>query len=225
LILSINDVEKNNVLNYIVSHPKSYISPYILQFYIDNRTPVQNLQTIFNGFDSNIKRSQFGRNVEKSIAKLKDNNEKPKSEITEGKQAPDILVLDEKGKEISLNSLFGKKYLLLNFWASWCLPCIEHAPHIKEIYKKYNKRGLEIVNISFDRDTDSWKQAMERYNFNNYKNVFDKSGKNSKENYNIIMLPSYIILDKTGKIIAHYTGLNNSSERPELDLKLAEIFK
>ena len=68
-----------------------------------------------------------------------------------------------KGDSISLSDYVGKhKFVLIDFWASWCGPCMREMPNVKAAYEKYKSRGLEIVGISLDRDKAAWEGAVKR---------------------------------------------------------------
>ena len=60
---------------------------------------------------------------------------------------------------VELANYKNKTFVLLDFWASWCMPCLKEIPKMKEVYKKYNEKGLTIIGISLDRVKDSWSEA------------------------------------------------------------------
>ena len=79
----------------------------------------------------------------------------------EGTKVPDFKVKDKTGKEVSLSALRqGKKYVLIDFWASWCNPCRKEIPNLKKLYAQYSGKGFEIVSISIDQKKADWEKAL-----------------------------------------------------------------
>ena len=66
---------------------------------------------------------------------------------------------------VELANYKNKTFVLLDFWASWCMPCLKEIPKMKEVYKKYNEKGLTIIGISLDRVKDSWSEAIRKIQF------------------------------------------------------------
>ncbi|HXO76541.1 MAG TPA: TlpA disulfide reductase family protein, partial [Puia sp.] len=75
------------------------------------------------------------------------------------KEAADFTLPTPAGENLRLSSLRGQ-YVLVDFWASWCMPCRAEIPHLKELYVQYHAAGLEIVSISIDAHPEAWKRAM-----------------------------------------------------------------
>lgn len=144
-----------------------------------------------------------------------------KESIVAGKVAPDFTLKNPEGKDITLSNLRGK-YVLIDFWASWCKPCRKAFPHMKELYAKYNSKGFEILGITNDTNHKLWKKAIEKDGIP-WINVADEfpnehgTARVIKE-YGMDYLPSTVLIDKEGIIIGKlYHG-------DELDVKLKEIF-
>ena len=116
-----------------------------------------------------------------------------------GDKAKEITLPDAKGKNINLSSLKGK-VVLIDFWASWCVPCRKKVPEIKKTYSKFKPKGFEIYGISLDDDATSWKQAIKEDRIT-WLHVNDAKG-DVAGLWNVNYIPNTFLLDKTGKIIA-----------------------
>jgi len=118
---------------------------------------------------------------------------------------------------IDLKNLRGK-YVLVDFWASWCGPCRKENPNVVAAYSKYHPKGLEIVSISLDNNKNSWIKAI-RADGLEWMHVSDLKGwKNAAAaKYGVKLIPQNFLLDKDGKIIAR--NLRGSA----LDKRLSEI--
>ena len=132
--------------------------------------------------------------------------------------APDITLPNPEGDTISLSSLKGK-YVLLDFWASWCKPCRMESPNLVRSYNKYHEKGFEIFQVSLDKKKESWIEAIESDQLN-WIHVSDLQFWNSSaaKLYQVQAIPASFLLDKNGKIIAK--NLRGNS----LEATLSEIF-
>lgn len=135
-----------------------------------------------------------------------------------GKKAPEIALKSPQGKVIKLSSLKGK-YVLIDFWASWCRPCRMENPNVVRLYKKYKDRGFTIYSVSLDQDAEAWKRAIAADGLEWPNHVSDLLGWNSSMPglYGFNGIPYTVLLDKEGNIIA--TGLRG----PTLEQKLVEL--
>ena len=134
----------------------------------------------------------------------------------------DIVQKDADGKEVTLKSVIeteGNKYVLIDFWASWCGPCMGEVPFLVETYGKYHKKGFEIYGVSFDNDRDAWLKAVEGKKMN-WVHVSDVNGweNQARHDYAVNGIPSNFLIDcATGKIVA--TNLRGEA----LQAKIAEL--
>ena len=129
------------------------------------------------------------------------------SAIQVGVQYIDVAESTADGKEISLRSVVerkGNKYVLLEFWASWCNPCMSEMPNLKATYDKYHNRGFEIYASSLDDNRRNWVAAMERFKMNWVcVSGLKGAGSSAPQKYIITSIPSNFLIDcSTGKIIA-----------------------
>lgn len=137
-----------------------------------------------------------------------------------GKPAPEIDLPSPDGKSIKLSSLRGK-YVLLDFWASWCGPCRRENPNVVAAYNKYKNKGFTVYSVSLDKDKTAWINAIRADGLVWENHVSDLQFWNSiaAKTYNVQGIPAQFLLDKNGIIIAQ----NLRGEA--LDAKLAEILK
>ncbi|PSL46195.1 peroxiredoxin [Chitinophaga niastensis] len=135
-----------------------------------------------------------------------------------GVAAMDFSQKNVEGKAVKLSDYRGK-YVLLDFWASWCGPCRAENPNVLDNYEKYHNKGLEILGVSLDDKKDAWVKAIKDDGLT-WAHVSDLKGwKNVvAQEYNIRAVPSNFLIDKDGKILA----VNLRGE--ELSKKLEEIF-
>lgn len=119
----------------------------------------------------------------------------------------DVLTIDgKKDMLLDIISESDSKYFILDFWASWCGPCIAAMPNLKDIYERYDKKGLEIIAISIDEDDSAWKKKLNQINMPWVNILFDKdkmSLNKLKEKYNFSAIPFSILVDKSGKIVSN----------------------
>jgi peroxiredoxin len=142
-----------------------------------------------------------------------------KSALKLGQPAPDFTLPDQDGKMISLSSLKGK-YVLVDFWASWCGPCRQENPNVVAAYKQYSNKNFTILGVSLDKAKEPWLKAIKDDQLT-WTHVSDLKYWESivVPMYNIQGIPFNVLLDPQGNIVA--TNLRGSS----LQAKLSEIIK
>ena len=119
-----------------------------------------------------------------------------------GELAPDIILPDPFGKTIALSSLRGK-YVLIDFWASWCRPCREESPNMVKIYNQFKSFGFDILSVSLDDNREAWTKAIndDRLLWNHVSDL-KKWNATVVEQYNIESIPFTVLVNKEGKILA-----------------------
>lgn len=122
---------------------------------------------------------------------------------TPGTMFKDITENDTTGVAHKLSEFVGKgNYVLIDFWASWCGPCMQEMPNVKANYDKYKSKGFNVVGLSFDRNADAWKRAIREKELD-WTHLSDLKFWNTiaSETYGIRSIPASILCDPTGKII------------------------
>ncbi len=184
----------NEVLNedvdFVTKHPDSYASTYMI-FTPINNLPIDSAKNLFNKLSLRVRESRDGKYIADMIRKKEQNRY--------GNLAYDFKATDAAGNNISLSKFLGK-YVLLDFWASWCKPCRVAIPHLKEVYNQYHPKGLEILTISIDEDSVAWKKAISQEKINDWNNVL--ANKNINDNYDNThqAIPTQILVGPDGKV-------------------------
>lgn len=207
---------------FFLKNPDSYVSANLLIYKVSGLS-LDSIQLFYNHLTPRVQQSIYGKQIAAEISKLKKGSP--------GAMATVFTATSIEGKPLSLADFKGK-YVLLDFWASWCVPCREGNPHLKKLYAQYQSKGFEIIGVSDDDSKpEAWKNAVKQDEIGIWKHVlrglkstkdgFDRTNDIS-ENFGIHTLPTKILIDKEGKIIGRYGGGGESDEA--MDKKLAAIF-
>lgn len=144
--------------------------------------------------------------------------------IKVGEMAPDLAYATPNGDTIRLSDLTNKKYVLIDFWASWCGPCRRANPRLVQLYKEYKdekfvdaKKGFTVLSVSLDQDKDKWIGAIAKDSLVWENHISDLGGWNSEaaQVYGVSYIPQAVLVGPDGKIIAAY----NFAEQAEAELK------
>lgn len=197
---------------FAIKNPKSYVSLIALRDYAGYEDMnVEKVEAVYNVLEDKIKNSVSGKEFANRISVAK--------KTAVGQPAINFTQQDVNGKLVSLSSFKGK-YVLVDFWASWCGPCRAENPNVVKAFNKYKSKGFDILGVSFDDDKDAWLAAIKKDGLT-WTHVSDLKGWENAvaKMYQIKSIPQNYLLDKEGKII----GKNLRGE--DLELKLAELIK
>lgn len=162
----------------------------------------------YNQFPKEVQESYYGKIVRENLPR----------ESWVGKQGANFIATREDGTKVSFYDLLkGHKYVLLDFWASWCAPCKKEIPNLKKLFKEYGPKDFTIVSISIDKDSNAWKRGVKE-NQLAWENFLDTDGTIAQA-YKVKLIPNIFLVDNTGKII-----LDNKIGE-ELSSSLKELMK
>lgn len=134
------------------------------------------------------------------------------AKLAKGSIAPDFSYATPDGKGELGPKDFKGKYLLIDFWASWCGPCLKSIPELKEIYSKYSDKDFEILSVSIDGKDADWKKALKEQNMPWKQVGAPNSGKDVMDMYQFRGIPHLVLLDKDGKIISRNVSMDSLEE-------------
>ncbi|MBW0156163.1 MAG: AhpC/TSA family protein [Sediminibacterium sp.] len=207
-ILDLEKELKHKSAQFIERNNSSIISAYLLKIYCKSWGLTLTTQ-LYNKLTPENQKSDDGISINRFINLNKN--------IEVGKTFADFEQKSIDGNVIRLSSLKGN-YILLEFWASWCGPCIRENPNLVKVYTKYKSRGFEIFGVSLDVSAMQWKKAIDKDALP-WLNVSDLKGADNEAAliYGVYEIPSNFLIDPSGKIIAKNLRGEN------LELKLKEL--
>lgn len=198
---------------YLQAHKNEEASAYIAS-YLDTK----DLDMVMQTLDPSIVNGRLSGIFEavKTRIKAKEMQEKAKEAVQDGKMAPDFTLKDINGKDFTLSSLRGK-YVVLDFWGSWCGWCIKGMPEMKNYYEKY-KGKFEIVGVDCNDTEAKWKAAVEKHQLP-WIHVKNEAKDLTPEKYAVTGYPTKVILNPDGTINKTIIG-----ESPEFYKYLDSLF-
>jgi peroxiredoxin len=194
-------------------NPNSIVTAFIVNNYMsDNLTP-EELERYANGFEGLNRKSPWVQTIVEKAEIAKN--------IAIGQPFVDFTMLSPDGSKISLSDYAGKgKYVLIDFWASWCQPCRKANPDMVKLYKKYKEKGFEIVGVSLDKDKSEWTRAI-RTDSLKWPQMSDLKYWQSEgaRLYSVYSIPYAVLLNGDGTILAKELTTD------ELKKKLEELIQ
>lgn len=134
--------------------------------------------------------------------------------IVVGKVLPDFNIKTVEGRSQSIRTIIAQsKFTLIDFWASWCVPCRREIPNLRKVYEAFNKDGFSIISISIDNNPVAWQKALSEENMP-WANGLEQN-KVSKEMFDIISIPAQILVNDKAEIVAiDYTKAGGRNQLP-----------
>ena len=190
---AVNKAIHQGIAAQVARYPEDLSAPFLLDRYSSNMQP-ELIARLYDQLSPEMKETSFGIRIKTSV--------KNAMQSKLGAQIPDFTLENDKGEKITMESLKGS-YVFLDFWASWCGPCIAEFPHVKTAYEKHGKRlNFKIVGISIDKNKKAWESALAKYELP-WLQLLDGQGAASvSENMlHVKSIPSTFLIDPQGRII------------------------
>jgi peroxiredoxin len=203
---------------FVQRHRDSQTSLDVLQFSLIRPEAIKYyglIDSLYKQLSKRLQNTSQGKQLLQSLTECKN------SQV--GMEAPSFTVKDLNGKALSLKNFYNKNYVLIDFWASWCVPCTEEFSYLKQAYAKYQNKGLEIISASIDEDMVKWKGAIYKDSIDKWRHFSVKENTPSVSSlYFVIGVPIKILIDKQGRIIDRWVGYSTENTQA-LENKLKKI--
>ena len=177
-----NNIKDSNLQDYLIH---TFMYGYVRKYGVKD---IDEFLPIYNSHVHNINRKADFKEIYQKF-----------SRITYGKQAPYFILPNVEGEKISLSTLRGK-YIYIDVWATWCLPCCRELPYLLKLQEKFKKKPINFVSISIDEDESKWKRKIKTDNLQGIQLRADKNS-NFQKDYQISRIPRFILIDAEGKVI------------------------
>ena len=175
---------------------------------------LEKTEEMFNPLTARVKASSFGKSIQEAIDIMR--------AVAQGAMAPDFTLIDIDNKPLKLSDYRGK-YVLIDFWGSWCGPCRRTHPKLVELHAKYGGEKFEILGLASERETDGvkWKDAIAAggLTWPQVNLTTNETGQDVLKTYNVYGFPTKVLVDPKGEIVVTYVGSS-----ADLEDRLKEIF-
>lgn len=200
-------------LKFLSEYSDNAIAPYLLYECVKTQSvDSETINIIYENLSELVRNSSMGK-----IAKIQIDIATSDVGGEVGDKAFDFSRCGADGENIKMSDcITDGEYLLLDFWASWCQPCLQQIPDVQRAYEKYHPKGLNFIGISSDEDTQAWRAAIDRYNLSSYPQVLSEDSaagddrllfeefENIADRYKVDAIPCFILIDSTGEIVARW---------------------
>ena len=174
-------------------YPDQAFAPFVIYWSMRYRLPLEELKALRAKIDPSLNEHPYTKQLEEYIRL---------AAFSEGSDMPDFTLPDQNGKKIKLSDFRGK-YVLIDFWASWCGPCMREMPNIVKLYKECKGKNFEILGVSLDSKKEAWLGAIKKNNMK-WPQVSDLEMWSTApvKLCNVTAIPYTVLIDPQGKVVA-----------------------
>lgn len=187
------DTVEMNIDRFIGAHRSSYVSPFVLAVLLQLSEDIMREEKRLNSLAPEVQGSYYGKMMQTQIAAAKIG--------AVGTPALDFTETDTAGRPVSLSSFKGK-YVLVDFWASWCGPCRMENPNVVSTFSKFRNKNFTVLGVSLDKAKDPWIKAIKDDHLT-WTQVSDLQFWNNAVavKYHVTQIPTNLLIDPSGKIV------------------------
>ncbi|QIL38256.1 AhpC/TSA family protein [Pedobacter sp. HDW13] len=235
-LTAVNKNIKSNQIDFIKNHPKSYASAYLFTEFISDRSiPIFLIKSIYHDFAGDVKESKLGKD---NLLRINNRLAADQLALLKNNYSLESVALqNEQNKTVKFNNFIGKSLVIVDFWASWCIPCVKSSPNLKKIYNTYSKDGLQVITVSIDKRNDDWISAVKKNGYDifvNFRDIPDHlltiddlknpEGIPLSRKWNIDYIPSIILFDKNGSVVSKFDKIDDEYRIIGLEEKIREYY-
>lgn len=191
-----------SIQRFIKSNPNTVVTPYLMTKLSDLFENHSFYQSVLDKLSPGVKKTKYFDEAAELLGSVK--------KIYVGAKVPDISGEDVKGNAVNIDYR-KSKLTLIDFWASYCGPCREQVPELKQLYNKYKGNGLQIVSVSIDEDAKKWKHAssIDLLPWTSVCELKEQEDSRNIKNFVIKSIPSNYLIDSEGKFIGRDVSLDS----------------
>jgi peroxiredoxin len=192
----IMEAQRNYYSEFVYSNTNNVVGAF-LGMNMANSLPFEKLDSLVTVFEGSLPGHPYVEEMKKMVEPMMKQKE-AETAIQIGKKAPAFELANSQDEKVSLDSFKGK-YVLLDFWASWCRPCREENPNLKKAIEQFGGENFEIVSVSLDKTNEPWLKAVDEDGMS-WTQLHDPEG-DVANIYGVQSIPFTLLLDKEGNII------------------------